>query len=306
MDIRGKERRRLVQEEVRAVVEEMRTCKAVGMKQQGAWTRWENAVERKVTWADLWKAESHRIQFLIQAVYDVLPSPSNLHTWDKAESSACPLCSKRGTLEHILSSCARALGEGRYRWRHDQVLKTIAEAVSAGVEWAKRSRPSKQTIAFVRAGEQPTPAKRTSAGILTSARAWQLLVDLEGQLKFPNHIAATTLRPDIVLVSESTKQVQVVLEMTVPWEDSLEEDFERKLSKYAGLVSNCQQAGWRARCLPVQVGCRGFVARSSVRAFRILGIEGERKRRAIRSTTDVAERASRWLWLKRGEPWSHK
>ncbi|KAK0134264.1 Zinc finger BED domain-containing protein 4 [Merluccius polli] len=300
MNTRGKERRRLVQEEVRAAVEETRTCKAVGMKQQ-----WENAVERKVTWAELWKAEPHRIKFLIQAVYDVLPSPSNLHTWGIAETPACPLCSKRGTLEHILSCCTRALGDGRYRWRHDQVLKTIAEAISTGLEWAKHVRPSKKSIAFVRAGDKPTPVRRTSsAGILMSARDWQVLVDLEHQLKFPSHIVVTTLRPDIVLVSESTKQA-VLLELTVPWEDRLEEAFERKLSKYAGLVSDCHQAGWRARCFPVEVGCRGFAARSLARAFSTLGIEGERKRRAIRSTTDAAERASRWLWLKRGEPWSH-
>ncbi|XP_031418446.1 uncharacterized protein LOC105897391 [Clupea harengus] len=305
MNTRGKEGRRLVQEEVRAAVEETRTCKAVGMKQQGAWMRWENAIERKVTWAELRKAEPHRIKFLIQAVYDVLPSPSNLHIWGIAETPACPLCSKRGTLEHILSCCTRALGDGRYRWRHDQVLKTIAEAISAGLAWAKQFRPSKKTITFVRAGDKPTPARRTSsAGILTSARDWQLLVDLEHQLKFLSHIAVTTLRPDIVLVSESTKKA-VLLELTVPWEDRLEEAFERKLSKYAGLVSDCQQAGWRARCFPVEVGCRGFAARSLARAFSSLDIEGERKRRAIRSTTDAAERASRWLWLKRGEPWSH-
>ncbi|KAK0135804.1 hypothetical protein N1851_028301 [Merluccius polli] len=48
----------------------------------------------------------------------------------------------------------------------------------------------------------------------------------------------------IVLVSESTKQA-VLLELTVPWEDRLEEAFERKLSKYAGLVSDCHQAGWK-------------------------------------------------------------
>ncbi|XP_061925310.1 uncharacterized protein LOC133664585 [Entelurus aequoreus] len=304
LNTRGKEGRRLVQDEVRAAVEETRTCKAVGMKQQGAWTRWDNAVERRVTWAEIWKAEPQRIKFLIQAVYDVLPSPSNLHTWGIAETPACPLCSKRGTLEHILSCCTRALGDGRYRWRHDQVLKTIAEAISTGLALAKQFHPSKKTIAFVRAGDTPTPASRTSAGILTSAKDWQLLVDLENQLKFPSHIAVTTLRPDIVLVSESTKQA-VLLELTVPWEDRLEEAFERKLSKYAGLVSDCQQAGWRARCFPVEVGCRGFAARSLVRAFSSLGIDGERKRRAIRSTTEAAERASRWLWLKRGDPWSH-
>lgn len=54
--IRGKERCRLLQEEVKATVDETRTCKSVGMKQQRAWTRWENVVERKVTWAELWKS----------------------------------------------------------------------------------------------------------------------------------------------------------------------------------------------------------------------------------------------------------
>lgn len=254
-----------------------------------------------MTWAELWKAEPQRIKFLIQAVYDVLPSPSNLHIWGKVESPACPLCSRRGTLEHILSCCPKALGEERYRWRHDQVLKAIAEAIAAGVEWAKRSRPSKQAIT-IRAGEQPRPAEKTSAGILASARDWQLLVDLEQQLKFPNHIVTTTLRPDVVLLSESTKQV-VLLELTVPWEDRLEEAFERKLAKYEGLVSECRQAGWRARCLPIEVGSRGFAARSLCRAFSLLGIDGVRRRRAIYNTTEAAEKVSRWLWLKRGDPW---
>ncbi|KAI4829780.1 hypothetical protein KUCAC02_001448 [Chaenocephalus aceratus] len=72
----------------------------------------------------------------------------------------------------------KALGEGRYRWRHDQVLKAVAEAIAAGIESAKRSRPSKQTIAFVRAGEQPKGTSKTSAGIRTTAKDW-LLVDLE-------------------------------------------------------------------------------------------------------------------------------
>ena len=72
--------------------------------------------------------------------------------------------------------------------------------------WAKQFRPSKRSVAFVRAGDQVPPARRTPAGIRTSAKDRQLLVDPELQLKFPRHIAGTTLQPDIVLVSESTKQ----------------------------------------------------------------------------------------------------
>lgn len=64
-------------------------------------------------------------------------------------------------------------------------------------------------------------------------------MDFHGQLKIPIHITVTTLRLDIVLVSESTKQV-VLLEMTNLWEDRLGKAIYRKLSKYTGLVRDCQ------------------------------------------------------------------
>jgi len=125
-------RKVLVQDKVRASLEERRANRKVEIQQQGAWTRFKQAVECKVLWAELWKSEPHRIQFLIQAVYDVLPSPSNLFSWGKVESPACCLCLKRGTLEHIFSSCLRALSKGRYRWCHDQVLKAIADTTCSG------------------------------------------------------------------------------------------------------------------------------------------------------------------------------
>lgn len=74
----GRERQRLVQEEVQASVEEEQTSRAVAMGQQGAWMKWEQAIERSVTWKDIWKWNPQRIQFSIQGVYNVLPSPSNL------------------------------------------------------------------------------------------------------------------------------------------------------------------------------------------------------------------------------------
>lgn len=117
-------------------------------------------------------------------------------------------------MEHILSSSSGGLKEGQYRWSHDQVLKTIAEAVGTGLESAKWCRTSKKTIAFVRVGAQLSATKRTSsAGLLNLARKWQVLVDLERQLMFPRHAAVTTLQPDIVLASDSSKQV-VLLELT--------------------------------------------------------------------------------------------
>lgn len=66
------------------------------MQQQGAWTRWEEAADRKISWTELWRSEPHRIKFLIHDVNDVLPSPSNLSPWGLAETPPCPLCQKAG------------------------------------------------------------------------------------------------------------------------------------------------------------------------------------------------------------------
>ncbi|XP_059199347.1 uncharacterized protein LOC131979398 [Centropristis striata] len=299
----GRERQRLVQEEVRASVEEERTSRAVAMRQQGAWMKWEQAMERSVTWKDIWQWNPQRIKFLVQGVYDVLPSPSNLCIWGKIETPACPLCSKTGTLEHILSSCSKALGEGRYRWRHDQVLKTIAEAISKGIKGSRYTQATAKAIRFVSEGQRPgkTP-QNGSTGLLSTARDWVMTVDLQKQLKIPSHITQSRLRPDIILTSEATKQL-LLLELTVPWEERMEEAQERKREKYQELVEDCRRNGWKTRCMPVEVGCRGFASHSLSKAYGTLGITGVNRRRAIGNNVEAAEKASRWLWLKRGEQW---
>lgn len=79
----------------------------------------------------------------------------------------------------------------------------------------------------------------------------------------------------------------------------MEQGFEKK---YKRLFSNCQQVRWRLRCFPVEVGCRDFTAHSLARAFSNFGIQ----EREVEKSHEAAEKASRWLWLKRGGPWSHK
>ena len=92
-------------------------------------------------------------------------------------------------------------------------------------------------MAFELAGEQTTPFGRTSAGLLTIVRHWQLPVDLKHKLRFPSAVAVTILWPDTGPMSQPTLQA-VMLELTIPipWEYRLGVAFERKLSKYAHLA----------------------------------------------------------------------
>ncbi|XP_056906313.1 uncharacterized protein LOC130535346 [Takifugu flavidus] len=288
---RGKERHHLLQEEVRAGVEEERVGRAVGLPQQGAWTRWESALQRKVTWSNIMQADFHHVRFLVAAVYNALPSPANLHAWGKCETPTCSLCSGRGSLEHLLSRCPKSLADGRYRWRHDHVLKAVAESIALAISTTKHHHALKKAISFIKAGERPRAGPQITTGLLHTAPDWQLHVDLGKQLIFPQHIVTTSLRPDMIIISEASKYL-IMLDLTVPWEEQIEEANKRKRAKYQELVEECRGRAHKSWLIRL---CRTLPDR--------LGVTGTAKKRAIKSASEAAEKATRWLWLKRADPW---
>ncbi len=127
---------------------------------------------------------------------------------------------------------------------------------------------------------------------------FKLEVDLDKKLVFPPEIVATTLRPDMVLWSPKTKLAYVV-KLTVPWEDGVEEAYERKNHKYSDLAAEASQNGWKTSIFPVEVGCRGFVATSTTSLLRKIGVKGRSLQQAIKSISSAAEKSSNWLWIKR-------
>ena len=184
------------------------------------------------------------------------------------------------------------------------MLKAIAKTVSDAIRNTRGQRPQLQHIRFIKAGAKaPKQQTNSPGGLLATARDWDLQVDLGKQLKFPERIYATTLRPDMVLTSELTRQV-VLVELTVPWEDRFEEANSRKWAKYEELAAECRKNGWKTRNEPVEVGCRGFVGRSLMRTLALLGIKGKHSRQAAKTIGEEAERASRWLWIQRNNFWS--
>lgn len=65
-----------------------------------------------------------------------------------------------------------------------------------------------------------------------------------------------------------------MLELTVPWEERMEEAQKRKREKYQELVEDCRRNGWKTKCVPAEGGCRGFASYSLSKAYRTLGITG--------------------------------
>lgn len=200
----------------------------VGLGQQGAWTKWENTLQRRITWSDFWWSDMCHIRFLIQAVYDTLPSPANLHTWGKTETPACPLCAGRGSLQHLLSNCPTALTRVVTTGATIRCSRQSKKQKQSTAIQSSKHQPRKKTINFLKARKKPLSQPSTRASHLSTAPDWQLRVELGSQLKFLSHIVETRLRPDLVIRSDSTKQV-IVWELTMPWEERIEETHERKL-----------------------------------------------------------------------------
>lgn len=151
-----------------------------------------------------------------------------------------------------------------------------------------------QPTPFVQEGEGQANLTtiKSDSGQLGRARDWKL------ELCFPAEIAAPNLRPDLVLWSASRKLVYII-ELTVPWEGAVEEAYERKRLRFAELATDARQQGWNVKVRPVEVGCRGFVATSTSRLLREMGLQGKAHQQAVKDLSAAAEKESQWLWVKR-------
>ncbi|KAK0143149.1 hypothetical protein N1851_018733 [Merluccius polli] len=161
------------------------------------------------------------------------------------------------------------------------------------ISTSKHHHAPKKAVPFIKTGEKPWACPQLTTGLLHTASDWQLQVDLGKQLRFPQHIA-TSLRPDMIITSEASRQL-IILELTVPWEERIEEANERKRTKYQDLVEEWRERGWRTCDEPMEVGCRGFAGRSLCKVLSCLGVTGAAKKRAIQ------EKDTRWLLIKRAD-----
>lgn len=93
---------------------------------------------------------------------DTLPSPANLHTWGRLRDLPV-LCAGSGSLKQHLSSCPKALANGRYCWRHNQVLKAVLETVTTAIQ-TSQLHPRRRTIPFFKAGEKTYSKQETGPG----------------------------------------------------------------------------------------------------------------------------------------------
>lgn len=272
---------------------------AAGQAKQCAWSTWEGAQARKLSWSSIMTMEALAISFLLRATYNLLPTQANCKQWGYTRDDSCAVCkSAKGTLRHVLSACKGSLQ--MYTWRHNRVLAIVAEVTSTQCEAINKQTIPKQNtrITFCKEGQAP-PVSRKPWGqnLLSGATDWNVAADLKDALHFPRHIVQTRERPDIVIWSDSTRQVLLV-ELTVPWEENMEAAFERKKTRYETLRADCEERGWSCHVLPIEVGCRGFIGHTMITYLCKIGLTNRARKSATQRLQTAAEQASSWIWSK--------
>ena len=252
------------------------------------------------------------LSFWLNSVQNTLPDPTNLRRWGKQSHATCKLCNwKNCTLQHILCSCKVALEQGRISFRHDSVLGCIVKWIKISLlENRKRNHQTDDTsmpIRFVKKGGKiPRKRKRKVYSYWSNYDDWKVLHDSRTkQYQIPPCIVSSSLRPDICVYSEKGKKV-CFIELTSPAEENIQLWKFKKRQKYLDLVEEAKSNGFSACCRTIEVGARGFVSKSSLSVFSLLGFSNKQKNDARKELSRVAIRCSHFIWISRDNPtWSN-
>ena len=129
---------------------------------------------------------------MIKYLNNTWPTHKNLYKWSLSDSPFCSFCLHPEKRQHVVSSCKSYLEDGRYTWRHNSVLLSIANSFS-------------------------------------SLQRCRLYVDLPS-FPSPSLITGDSLRPDLTLISPDN--ALYILELTVGFETNIELNSKRKAMKY--------------------------------------------------------------------------
>ncbi len=182
-----------------------------------------------------WKSIIHNLprkllRFGLNSITNTLPVNSNLALWGKTLNQACALCGRKETLLHVLNGCPIMLDQGRYTYRHNNILSVILKALVNMYS--------------------------------DTSESYKIYSDIEGRHALgggtiPPDVLPTNEKPDIVIMKPGEI---TIIELSVPFESNIKIRHEFKCNKYAMLISDLKQTGRNVTFYAIEVGSRGFIS----------------------------------------------
>ena len=174
----------------------------------------------------------------------------------------CRKAKLRLPLKSILEEykCGKARLLSMLEDSEDPIVKTVQPTIKTGRKWKVVEAVDKEGGAKSWHG-RPVRTTNHIKCLLDGCDDWDVSADLPEWDSHPSIIKETRLRPGIVIHSASTQQL-IMVELTVPYENRMEEAHIYKREKYMNLTKELENAGYKAVVMPVEVGARGFVGSS--------------------------------------------
>ena len=136
---------------------------------------------------------------------------------------------------------------------------------------------------------------------------WKAEADFDHkQFSFPASICGTIQRPDLVIWSPSSRRV-ILVELTCPAEEGIQNATNRKQKRYADLQLLIRQHEWTPHLFTIEVGARGFVAKSTLRFLSSLGFSRRSSSALSKNLSNVSARCSYAIFNAQSSPhWDSK
>jgi len=251
------------------------------LRVQGKICEWYQFCQQDNTYSRMiWGLPPKTLAFALNSDINWLPSNFTSHLWGKTDDPTCPLCksppstSFLQTTQHILAGCKLCLEQGRYTWRHDSIVLSIATWLQKLIDqhWFPDG--------------------------------FQLLFDQtyipDKQYTFPPHILVTSQRPDILLFNNTLK-LCLLIELTAGSEEKMHERHEEKEFRYTQMKMQIAENGWTALGYSIEVCARGFTSRYLKTLLHLLRIPNDLIQSIIIALTRLAVNCSYFIYLQRNK-----
>ena len=91
----------------------------------------------------------------------------------------------------------------------------------------------------------------------------------------------------------------ILVELTCPAEEGIQNATNRKMKRYIDIQLLIQENGWTSHLFTIEVGARGFVAKSTIRMFRSLGLSHNITSKCAKDLSVIAAKCSHAIYVAR-------
>ena len=214
------------------------------------------------------KLPKNIFNFSLKYLTNTLATRKNLSKWSISQSSACSLCLQHKALQHIVSRCKLYLEHGRYTWRHDSVLNSIAKTFSTLIDCS-------------------------------------LYADLPVFIS-PAFITGSAFRPDLLIISK--EKVLYILELTIGFETNILINSERKASKFYPLQQTLLPNYKQIKFINLSMGALGTIgscSESFINLLKSLGFNDKVKKHILSNLINITIRSTYFIFCCRNKPWTN-